>query len=313
MAKAGGPPSNPNAQPAASAIASYKVQKDLKPDTLKKDFTPVERTVWTKAFRHFFRASNMHLATASEQQANLNLCVEPSISLQIDPIVTEDTPVYLAEGDNPGRKSCMEVIDDIFLHQHPILRRRCDFLNLRQSPGELMSDFIVRMRSLADECNLKEVKLEDFLIMMTMVGTHEEDLRSALYRLRTPTWTQVYDVTHDYERGNNQSKAKVSAHLVRDRGGQSQRNTPVPESVGDNPVDLCPLVRREKDETDVDEKKQDGEKQDEDQGREAHEQALSTAAGAVLTIFCWSVEFPGVAHQRRRKWGLSLLISKRKH
>ena len=80
--------------------------------------------------------------------------------------------------------------------------------------GETMSQFILRVTQHANECDLNSMKLEDHLIMLAMIGTREEDLRSALYRLREPKWQEVKTVALDYERGRNTRVSNETAYYA---------------------------------------------------------------------------------------------------
>ena len=77
-----------------------------------------------------------------------------------------------------------------------------------------MSQFILRVTQHANECDLNSMKLEDHLIMLAMIGTQEEDLRSALYRLREPKWQEVKTVALDYERGRNTRVSNETAYYT---------------------------------------------------------------------------------------------------
>ena len=87
----------------------------------------------------------METSPAQEQQANLLVCVEASIATEIVGAVDENTPVYRPDNAPEEMISCMEIIETIFMHENPILKRRCDFTQLRQDRGESMSQFILRM------------------------------------------------------------------------------------------------------------------------------------------------------------------------
>ena len=213
LATAGGATNNDDA-PGQGGNNKSKIRNDLKPKELKRDFTPMERTTWMRSFRHFFRASNMEKSPAQEQQANLLVCVEPSIATEIVSSVDENTPVYKPENPPADMVACMDVIETIFMHEYPILKRRCDFTQLRQDRGETMSQFILRVTQHANECDLNSMKLEDHLIMLAMIGTREEDLRSALYRLREPKWQEVKTVALDYERGRNTRVSSETAYYA---------------------------------------------------------------------------------------------------
>ena len=139
---AGGATNNEDS-PGRGGANKTKVRNDLKPKELKRDFTPKERTTWMRTFRHFFRASNMENSPAQEQQANLLVCVEASIAMEIVGAVDENTPVYKPENTPEDMVSCMDVIETIFMHEYSILKRRCDLTQLRKDRGEFMSQCIL--------------------------------------------------------------------------------------------------------------------------------------------------------------------------
>ena len=74
----------------------------------------------------------------------------------------------------------------------------------------------------ANECDLSSMKLEDHLVMLAMIGTQEEDLRSALYRLREPKWQEVKTVVLNYERGRNTQLSNETAYYA-NKGKFDQR------------------------------------------------------------------------------------------
>ena len=102
-----------------------------------------------------------------------------------------------------------------------------------------MSQFILRMTQHANECDLNSMKLEDHLIMLAMIGTREEDLRGALYRLRDPKWQEVKSIALDYERGRNTRTASETAYYANKGKFEQRQRRPPPARPNTNRKRQC--------------------------------------------------------------------------
>jgi hypothetical protein len=108
-----------------------KPEKDLKPQELTADMTPVEFAYWVDAFEAYHAGSHMEVATIAVQQAFFKVCVHSILYNRIKSnIVSGVTPV-LGPGD-----SVMELMRDEFLLEHLLFSRRLAFLRFKQGKGQ---------------------------------------------------------------------------------------------------------------------------------------------------------------------------------
>jgi hypothetical protein len=90
-----------------------KPEKDLKPQELTADMTPVEFAYWVNAFEAYHAGSHMEVATMAVQQAFFKACLHSILYNRIKSyIVSGVTPVL-----GPGN-TVMELMRDEFLLEH---------------------------------------------------------------------------------------------------------------------------------------------------------------------------------------------------
>jgi hypothetical protein len=96
-----------------------KPEKDLKPQELTAEMTPVEFAYWIDAFEAYHSGSHMEVATIAVQQAFFKACVHSILYNQIKSyIISGVTPVL-----GPGN-TVMGLMRDEFLLEHSLFARR---------------------------------------------------------------------------------------------------------------------------------------------------------------------------------------------
>jgi hypothetical protein len=107
-----------------------KQEKDLKPQELTEDMTPVEFAFWVDAFEAYHAGSHMEVAPMAVQQAFFKACVKSVLFNRIKSnIVSGVTPVL-----GPGN-TVMELMRDEFLLEHSLFSRRLEFFRFTQGKG----------------------------------------------------------------------------------------------------------------------------------------------------------------------------------
>jgi hypothetical protein len=117
--------------PVGQARVICKPEKDLKPQELTADMTPVEFAYWVDAFEAYHAGSHMEVATIAVQQAFFKACVHSILYNRIKSnIVSGVTPVL-----GPGN-SVMELMREEFLLEHSLFSRRLAFFRFKQGKGQ---------------------------------------------------------------------------------------------------------------------------------------------------------------------------------
>ena len=96
------PPSSPLA-----GAATLKVQSSLKPSRLSAEATTSEFRVWSRAFGHYFAASNMDSIPINQQRGFLESCLEAKLVRSLQEEV-EETCNILGTSD-----SCMAALEEL--------------------------------------------------------------------------------------------------------------------------------------------------------------------------------------------------------
>jgi len=137
--QAGGPRTKPN--------------ETLKPKPLTRENNPVELRAWVERFTAFFISSRLSEATEVEQQAHFKACLDAYLNSRLHQHIKPNTPI-LPDPTSLDR-SCIELLQDEFLVQHPLFSRRLDFFNFKQSSGQAFTDWYQKLRK-KDSATLTE-------------------------------------------------------------------------------------------------------------------------------------------------------------
>ena len=209
------------AQPRAAAAAAnggeakgVKIRDGLRPEKLKMDFTPSEFRRWKTKLGGYFTASNLIVASNMEQRSYLAMCIDTEIAdkLEAHKDINENSPVMAYEGQQVQETTCIEVIENNFLIKYPLTSRRHEFMQLRQSRGELPSTYNARLKSLALEADIATMTAADLMSTMMITGITDEELKYELLKMNNPTVEEVDQATENFERKKNDMKRTSEAN-----------------------------------------------------------------------------------------------------
>jgi hypothetical protein len=160
-------------QPLEKEVA--KPISSLCPDTLLHDSSMSTLRHWTRQFIAYHSASKMATLAVKDQQAFLFKCLDSELAGRLSRDVTATTAVVTGVGD-----TCLDYIRGYFQERHPLLIRRKQFFSLRQKEGQDEIEFREELRSLAEEADIENIKYEDCVCLMYMIGLRDGSLREKL-------------------------------------------------------------------------------------------------------------------------------------
>ena len=216
---------------AVATPSAAKPQNELKPDKLCHDASMTLYRAWKDEFRAYHSASNLSKLTLPCQHAFLLKCVDVNISMRLKRLKTDTTPLFPVAGAN----SCIDIINEFFRERNPLMIRRRAFFNYRQSEGQDIMSFRENLRSLADECDIGNMTLEETLCLMYAVGVRDDKLREKLYEIPEPTLTKFNTVMDAWVQKNRQmddhDKRPATAMKVGDKNKKKEtpKRTPLSE------------------------------------------------------------------------------------
>ena len=147
----------------------------LCPDTLHHDASMSTLRHWTRQFTSYHCASKMATLANKDQQAFLFKCLDSELAGRLSLDVTATTSVVDGVGE-----TCLDYIQGYFQEPHPLLIRRKQFFSLRQKEGQDEIEFREELRSLAEEADIENMKFEDCVCLMYMIGLRDNTLREKL-------------------------------------------------------------------------------------------------------------------------------------
>jgi hypothetical protein len=186
--------------PVGQARVICKPEKDLKPQELTADMTPVEFAYWVDAFEAYHAGSHMEVATIAVQQAFFKACVQSILYNCIKSnIVSGVTPVL-----GPGN-SVMELMWAELL-EHSLFSRRLAFFRFKQGKGQSMSDAVNDLQRLGHQSDLAGLGPEDLYVMRYLMITDDPDLLDKLLEIEAPLQQLLKDATRRYENAERTKK-----------------------------------------------------------------------------------------------------------
>ena len=189
-------------QAAAAAAAGTdnrepKIKKELCPDILTKDTSPIEFRKFQRDFKVYYKESYMDKASLEGQRHYLLKCLDAELGERLLATTEIDTPIYKANGSNV--KSCMCYLAEEFHRRYPVTNRRKDFFMQTQGSQQFTA-YIDKLRNMAVEADLANANAEDLVVVMAIVGCKDDELRGDLQKLEAPKLEEIRKIGEAHER-----------------------------------------------------------------------------------------------------------------
>ncbi len=212
----------PIAAAAAAAAAAPahvpvpKVIEALKPAKLSKDATPAEFRVWREQFKAFFEASNLDVATPSQQLAYVKILVDDHLVGKIN----------AAKNDRTNGVACLDILCNIFKAKYPVIVKRVAYFNVKQENGEPFSETVTRMKNQAIDADIDRLDIDGVKVLRYLTAVKDEKLLKELIDVSNPNPEKLEEAIAKYEAtkasssavtGSN-SSTQVAAYTVKEGG-----------------------------------------------------------------------------------------------
>ena len=218
------------AAPAAAAAAPTepKIKKELMPDTLTKDTTPIEFRKFQREFTVYYKESNMDRASQEGQKHYLLKCLDAELAERLLAITNVNTPIFATPGNND--KSCFTHLQEEFQRRFPVTNRRKDFF-LQSQGHHQFTAYMDKLQNMAVEADLGNASVEDLIVVMAVVGCKDDELRGDLQKLDRPNLEEVRALGEAFERktfaekGNAVRVAASSSSQSKSQGQNQPRQS----------------------------------------------------------------------------------------
>ena len=166
-------------------IRPAKLWEKLTPKVLQREATPVELTQWIARLEDYFHSTRLEKADLREQQAHFKSLIDPYLQSRLSPSIKDGTSVLddnsATNIDKDGKrieKSCLDLLRDQFLVEHPLFSRRLAYFRYNQSSGQAFTAWAEKLDQLGDEADLANIKDDVIKTMRYFTGVTDPLLKS---------------------------------------------------------------------------------------------------------------------------------------
>ena len=183
--------------PPVLAQAARRIDNTLKPETLNLEFTPGQFREWLRSFKGWFNINSMGALPIHQQQLLLHTILDDRFKTYIETHTTGDTPVY----DQDGRsRSCLDVVEEYFALQYPLIRKRLLYHRYKQPRGMAFTDYVHKLRQLGTEADVHKLTVDESHCFMALTGCNDSKLRQKiLSKLKTINLEDMMEEASRYE------------------------------------------------------------------------------------------------------------------
>ena len=191
-----------------------KANDMLKPRELQLDDKPSVLRLFKREFQDYYDTSEMHRYPLRVQQNFFLQCVSVKLKTKLRHMIRDTTPILAFKVDGEDEAdSCYKALDAIFKAQYPMVRRRQEFFNYMQGPGQKTSEYMDKIQDLFDEAEFEKLDPRDLLTYKAIQGCTEEPAKTKFVREEEPTFQKLQRIAQTIEAGNNMLKGQP-AHTV---------------------------------------------------------------------------------------------------
>ncbi|TRY63846.1 hypothetical protein TCAL_12759, partial [Tigriopus californicus] len=187
-----------------------RIDTALKPDELRVDGSLADFKVWRTSFGDYYSSNHMEELPHREQQAYLWGCLDIRMIQVMEQLldVTESMEV----------EEVLETLQRHFEDCLSVMTRRVAFHRCTQRPGELFSDFFVRLKLLGSNAELDNMSYDDQLATRIVVAVQDKDLQRELLKIETPGLAKIKTKCLAWE------TAYANQQILRDENGATKVN-----------------------------------------------------------------------------------------
>ena len=195
----------PNPGTGTSSAGQAKIDDTLRPkDTLLRSFNLEEANLWFQKFTAYFTHNEKALRGQGlvVRRQLLDNCIEAGLAsaLRTDDKIKDETPVI---GDE---NSCLSRLKEIFLERNPLFLRRYRFQECRQEQGESVTEWWIRKKAKACECELDKITKDDVMLLELIRGVRDNKLKEEFLKQKEPDLAQLVQIAERWQTASHVAK-----------------------------------------------------------------------------------------------------------
>ena len=163
---------------AAGVPKTYKDNESMKPKTpLSMKHSPEWYAEWRHKAKAYFESSQMERFPPSvAREYFMTLISNDDLGPKVRARLGEHTPIW----GNRHNFGMMEIIDEEYSRDHPVMNRRIDWLNVYQGQNENFADLIARLDSADKEADVQNMGVDDYRSLRLFTAVSHKETRKQM-------------------------------------------------------------------------------------------------------------------------------------
>ena len=204
----------PSVQNTPAIQAKSKARNEFKCEPLTSSLTPAQLASWIRSFTSYFNGSHFELDSIQEQQAVLLNNLDQELRDKLEPrFATAPGAATIPIFGDTG--SCMAIIRSHWEQKYPLIARRLELFRTEQKPGELFTDFLLRLTKAEACADTATLNAETIYILLALRGCNDQKMLEKLLDMTpTPTnRTAIETKAYEVERQRQNTKSIIPSEL----------------------------------------------------------------------------------------------------
>ena len=187
----------------------------LRPDQLQLTDVPSALREWKRVFTAYYKQHKMQLMSQEEQQLYFSQCLSRKLYTRIQGQIQPETPVLKQEHgpDEEEPMSCYKILDNEFRKLYPLVKRRRDAFEYKQSNNQGWSDMSAKLKDLIVEGELQDLEYDQLVAYLHIMATTDPHLRTKFFQMEEPTLEKMAAKASSYESAETSMKGLGNAQV----------------------------------------------------------------------------------------------------
>ena len=179
-----------------AARERYKDNSSMKPEKLTLEHSVSWLNEWMKKIKVYVSSSNMETFPEDIGQGYIMTCLSDDLIKKIRPRINDHLPIYAA---NRHSKGLIDIIEEEFLREFPMITRRLELFNIRQEENESFSDLQTRLLSLLDGAAYEDITPDKLKSMLLLIAVRDKKLREQLLLTKSDNYEVLRETGLAYQ------------------------------------------------------------------------------------------------------------------
>ena len=186
----------------------YKDNHSMKPKELTLKNTVSWLAEWKEQMKAYVSSSNMETFEPQIAQQYILSCVDEDLKKKLRPRINDRVPIY---SSSRHVKGLVDLIEDEFLREYPLITRRLEVFEIRQQRNEQFDEYYARLNRSLEEAVYEDITPEKLKAILLLIGLKDKRLREQMMLKKTDNVDELRDIGLAFQAIDKTNKKLSSA------------------------------------------------------------------------------------------------------